>query len=192
MIRSAQVAVGTTQVTLLDAGGDGGNVLVHNAGAADIFLGGANNEIQNVTLTGGPAGGTFTLTYSGQTTSPGIPYNATPAQVQAALVALSNIADGDVRVTGSDLPSGIATVEFMGVNAGKDVAEMTGSGASLTGGSSPGVSIATIRGGGVTATSGFKVANGATSPEFHVAGGDRLVAITSAATATAHVLILEN
>ncbi len=44
------------------------------------------------------SGGTFTLSYNGQTTSP-ITYNATAAQVQSALEALSNIAAGDVVVT---------------------------------------------------------------------------------------------
>jgi hypothetical protein len=34
------------------------------------------NEIQQVAITGGPTGGTFTLTYSGQTTG-AIAYNAT-------------------------------------------------------------------------------------------------------------------
>ena len=42
--------------------------------------------------------GTFTLTYSGQTTS-AIDYDASAATVQAALEALSNIAVSDVTVT---------------------------------------------------------------------------------------------
>ena len=45
------------------------------------------------------SGGTFTLTYSGQTTA-GISPNATGAQVQTALEALSNLAPGDVLVYG--------------------------------------------------------------------------------------------
>ena len=43
-------------------------------------------------------GGTFTLTYNGQTTA-AIAYNATAAQVQSALEALNNVAPGDVVVT---------------------------------------------------------------------------------------------
>lgn len=54
---------------------------------------GGTNEVQSVTITGGPTGGTFTLTYSGQTTG-AIAYNATAAAVQAALGALSNIGTG--------------------------------------------------------------------------------------------------
>ncbi len=55
------------------------------------------NEQQQVS-TGGATGGTFTLTFSGQTTT-ALAYNATAAQVQAALEALSNIAPGDVYVS---------------------------------------------------------------------------------------------
>ena len=51
-------------------------------------------------LTGSPTGGTYTITYGGQTTTP-ISATATPAQVQAALQALSSIGAGNVTVTGS-------------------------------------------------------------------------------------------
>lgn len=44
---------------------------------------------QTVTIDGAPTGGTFTLTYKGQTTS-ALPYNASAAQVQTALNALNN------------------------------------------------------------------------------------------------------
>ncbi|MFW3477497.1 hypothetical protein [Streptomyces microflavus] len=49
------------------------------------------NEVQTLTVTGGPTGGTFTITWSGQTTA-AIAYNATAAVVQTALEALSNVA----------------------------------------------------------------------------------------------------
>lgn len=94
--------------------------------------GSAVNEQQTVTLTGTPTGGTFTLTYSGQTTS-AIAYDASAATVDAALEALSNIDPGDVTVTGS--AGGPWTVEFTGALAGTNVDAMTASGASLTGGS---------------------------------------------------------
>jgi hypothetical protein len=61
------------------------------------------NEAQTVTITGTPTGGTFTLTYSGQTTA-AIAYNANAAAVQSALEALSNLAPGDVTVTGGPGP----------------------------------------------------------------------------------------
>lgn len=53
------------------------------------------DEVQTVTINGAPTGGTFTLTFSGQTTA-AIPFNATALQVQAALLALSTIGTGGV------------------------------------------------------------------------------------------------
>jgi hypothetical protein len=97
------------------------------------------NEVQSVTITGVPTGGTFTLTYSGQTTG-AIAYNATAAAVATALKALSNIGDNDVAVTGA--AGGPYTVSFMGALAEADIAAMTAT-ASLTGGTTPGVTIAT-------------------------------------------------
>ena len=54
------------------------------------------NETQTVRVTNA-TGGTFTLTFDGQTTAP-IAFNATAAAIQAALEALSNIEPGDVVV----------------------------------------------------------------------------------------------
>ena len=90
----------------------------------------AVDEVQLVTITSSPSGGTFTLTYSGQTTS-AIAYNASAATVDAALEALSNIGAGDVVVTGS--AGGPWTVTFATALAATNVAQMTGNGASLTG-----------------------------------------------------------
>lgn len=103
---------------------------------------GGTQEVQRVTITGAPAGGTFTLTYSGQTTA-GIAWNAVAADVQAALIALSNLAPGDVTVTGGPAPASFFTVTFGGTLAYTDVAALTASAASLTGGTSPAVTITT-------------------------------------------------
>ncbi|WHT21016.1 hypothetical protein N8J89_08095 [Crossiella sp. CA-258035] len=108
---------------------------------------GQTNEVQSVTITGSPTGGTFTLTWSGQTTA-AIPYNATAAQVQSALQALSNVGDNDVTVTGGPGPGSAFAVTFKGVLGGTDVAAMTASGAGLTGGTTPGVTIGTTTAGG--------------------------------------------
>ena len=43
-------------------------------------------------------GGTFTLTFNGQTTAP-LAFNATAAQIEAALEALSNIGAGNIQAT---------------------------------------------------------------------------------------------
>jgi hypothetical protein len=109
------------------------------------------NEIQTVSITGSapPTGGTFTLTYSGQTTA-GIAYNANAAAVQSALEALSNIAPGEVAVTGGPGPSTAWIVEFSGGTLDlTDVVLMTGSAASLTGGTGNAMSIAETQKGGV-------------------------------------------
>jgi len=105
----------------------------------------AGNEIQRVTITGSPTGGTFTITYAAQTTT-GIARNATAATVQAALEALSNIAPGDVLVTGGPGPDIPYTVEFMGTLGHADLAQMTAT-SSLTGGTTPAVAVTTVAGG---------------------------------------------
>lgn len=87
------------------------------------------NEVQTITISA--TGGTFTVTYSGQTTA-AIAWNATSAAVQAALEALSNIAVGDVSVTGAD--GGPYSIEFVGTLGMQDVATMTTNAGSLTGG----------------------------------------------------------
>lgn len=106
---------------------------------------GGQDEIQKVAITGAPTGGTFTLTFGGQTTGT-IAHNASAATLQAALEALSNTTPGDVAVAGS-LPSGIF-VTFKGAHAATDVGQMTANGAGLTGGTSPAVAISTWRPGG--------------------------------------------
>lgn len=102
------------------------------------------NEVQSVDLTnnGGinPTGGTYTLTFDGQTTG-AIAYDANAAAITSALEALSNIAAGEVTVTGTLI--GGFTVEFVNGLSETDVAEMTANGASLTG--SP-VDIVTLAG----------------------------------------------
>jgi DNA-binding beta-propeller fold protein YncE len=85
------------------------------------------NERQTVTVVAD--GGTFTLTFIGQTTGD-IAFDATAAAVQAALEGLSTLAAGDVTVTGG---AGEWTVEFTGRRANTDVAQMTGDPANLTG-----------------------------------------------------------
>lgn len=104
------------------------------------------NEIQTITITGSPTGGTFTLSFEGQTTNP-LAFDASASEVDAELELLSNIAIGDVTATGASLPAGTITVEFTGALANKNVGEMTGDGGLLTGGQSPAVVIKTTQGG---------------------------------------------
>lgn len=159
---------------------------VLNKGASSAFLGGESNDIQVVALTGGPTGGTFTLTLDAEETD-AIDFDATASDVQSALEGLLGIQPGDVSVSGPDLPVGFIRVEFIGSYAGEDVAEMTADGGNLTGGSSAGVSVATIQEGGVSSTTGFELVKDA-SVDFDLAPGDRLVGV-STGTAVCHVLL---
>jgi len=86
------------------------------------------NEQQTVTVVA--TGGTFTLTFTGQTTA-AIAFDATAASVQAALESLSNLEPGDVVVSGD--AGGPWTVDFAGTRADTDVAQMTGNATNLTG-----------------------------------------------------------
>jgi len=93
--------------------------------------GGGNNEIQDVDLDGA-VGGTFDLTLdvggvSGAETFT-IAYNASAAAVQAALEGHTDVASGEIIVTGSP---GSWTVEFVGALANTDIDEMTIDGTSL-------------------------------------------------------------
>lgn len=77
----------------------------------------AKNNKQLIVLPGVPTGGTFTLTYFGQTTG-AIAYNAAAATVQTDLVGLSTIGTGNVSVSGS--AGGPWTVEWIGDFVGRD------------------------------------------------------------------------
>ena len=101
------------------------------------------NEIQQIAITGSPTGGTFTLTYSGQTTAP-IVYNASAGVIEDALEGLSNIGTDDVLVGGS-FPTW--TVTFRGALGHTNVTQMTATG-SFTGGTTPAIAITTTQAGG--------------------------------------------
>jgi hypothetical protein len=108
-----------------------------------IKLTGADvNEVQTLTLTGTPTGGTFTLTFKGVSTGP-IAFNATAAAVQAALEGLSTIGTGGVVVAGgTPLPAGPLTITFSGTNtSASNQPLITGNPALLTGGATPTVSV---------------------------------------------------
>lgn len=104
------------------------------------------SEVQQVAITGSPTGGSFTLTYDGQTTA-AIAWNAIAAAVQSALEALSNVVPGDVVCTGGPLPGTPVVVTFGGQYAGQDVVQMTAT-PSFTGGTSPAVAVTTTTPGG--------------------------------------------
>jgi hypothetical protein len=130
-----RVASGQTFVSALDAvnptKGAGG------AGVGYTETGLGTNEVQRLTIANA-TGGTYTLTFSGQTTS-ALAYNANAAAIQTALIALSNLATGDVTVSGS----GPYTISFAGEYSYEDVPAIVAAGDNLTG-SSPTATITTI------------------------------------------------
>jgi hypothetical protein len=107
------------------------------------------DEVQSVSITGTPTGGTFTLTFNAVTTA-AIPYNATATQVQTALNAISTIGGathGSVVCTGGPLPGTPVAVAFGGDLAQTNVAAMTANSAGLTGGTTPTASVSTTTAG---------------------------------------------
>jgi len=80
----------------------------------------AVSEVQKLATTTGATGGTFTLTYDGHTTDP-ISYDATTAQIQAALEALPNVSAGDIIVTGDKLTVNGGVTRFTFLNTLGDV-----------------------------------------------------------------------
>lgn len=114
-------------------------ILTHTGKAKASPIG--TNEVQSVSVTNA-TGGTFTLTFAGQTTAP-IAHNANAATVEAALEALSNLAPADVACAGGALGAAPVTVTFGGAYEAENVAQMTADGSSLTGGGSQAVAVTT-------------------------------------------------
>lgn len=125
-----------TTLTLLQDGDNLYEAGIDGPGFASIAaaLGFGADTAYVVTISGTPTGGTWTYTIGGQTTA-GIPYNATSTAVRSAIEALSNVGAGNVLVTGS--AGGPWTITLSGVSGVPTV-----SGAGLTGGTSPTVTIA--------------------------------------------------
>ena len=133
----------------------------------DVVAGGEHNtgasEQQSVTLAATVTGGSFTLRWPAFDATAAIPFNASAAQVQSALEALSTIGAGNVGVTspnpgGGSAPGGPYTVTFQGAFSGNDAAQMTAVNTGLTGSPNT-VTIATTVPGG-----GLEVCQAASSP----------------------------
>lgn len=95
------------------------------------------NEVQTLTITGTPTGGTWTATFNGETTDD-IAFDASAATVQAELAGLSTIKAANVLVTGS--AGGPYTVTFVGALGATDLPLIVTADA-LTGGTTPEVTV---------------------------------------------------
>ncbi len=116
----------------------------------DNFVPGVN-EMQDVSVDA--TSGSFTLTYSGQTTA-AIAFNATATTVQDRLEALSNIQVGDVICTLGPLATAAVRVEFANLLGQQDVAAMTHTD-SLSGGGAA-ATVTTVRAGSAEVTNTAK------------------------------------
>jgi hypothetical protein len=99
--------------------------------------GAAVDEVQTLTISGSPTGGTYKLTWEGDETV-ALNYNANAAAIRAALEGLPGIDPGDVVVTGS----GPYVITFGGGLADEDVGAVTVTSKALTGGSTPDAAVA--------------------------------------------------
>jgi PKD repeat protein len=114
-----------------------------NAGGYGPFNSQKTDEQQTVRVTGA-TGGTFTLTFDGQTTA-ALPFNATAAQVDAALEALSNIEADEIQTSGGPVQTANVNVFFRRGKQQSDQNQITADGAALTGGT---IATATAQQGG--------------------------------------------
>lgn len=104
---------------------DGSNLGVWTSDVSETRTGsGPINEIQKVTIAGAN-GGTFTLTYEGETTTD-IVWSASIAEVEAALEALSTIGSGNVSVA-----AGSYVVTFISALGNTNLNQMTANGTNL-------------------------------------------------------------
>ncbi|ALJ20378.1 phage tail tube protein [Microbacterium sp. No. 7] len=125
---TAPVTLPVTLATFPDVNGNNIYIFTDNG----VFAATATKTGWAVTVTGAPTGGTYSLAINGTPTA-GIAHNAAAAAVAAALNALSGVT-GISGITASG--SAPITVTFPSAVA------LTGNGAGLTGGTSPGVTVA--------------------------------------------------
>lgn len=120
----------------------GDRVYINDQTNALTLQGGAGtgtNEVQVVTISGSPTGGSITLTFRGETTA-AIAYNASAATVLSRLEALDSIEAGDFAVTGSNGGPWTITAQAGGQYGGEDVPAFTHTD-SLTGGTTPAAAV---------------------------------------------------
>lgn len=97
------------------------------------------NEVQTISLTGSPTGGSFTLSFQGVNTTD-LPYNVNAETLQGELESLVSIGANNVQVSGSS--GGSWAVEFTGAWQQSDVQGLlVGNGINLTGGTNAAVEV---------------------------------------------------
>ena len=134
------------------------------------YASGALNESQGVSFTGSPTGGTFTLTFNGETTAP-ISYSTNnttrTTNIRNALSVLPKIGGaGQIFVTNT---GALTTATFNGALAQTDFPTMTCNSSGLTGGSSPTCNVSMRTNGGPVAVNRITPTGSVT--QFPLSGG---------------------
>lgn len=118
----------------------------------DTSFGGcpSQNAIHDITLFGSPTGGTFDidLTVNGSEETLTFNYDDTAAEVETELETHTEIASGDVDVTGGPFPNATIRIEFVSNLAETAIALPLADWGSITGGSGVGVICAAAQLGG--------------------------------------------
>jgi len=91
------------------------------------------NEVQSITKDGTVSGGTFTVSFGGDTT-PAIAYDATAGEIELNLETLDSIPQGECTVAGGPISTDPVTLTFSGTLGKQNLAEITVASGSLTGG----------------------------------------------------------
>jgi hypothetical protein len=124
------------------------------------------NDVQTLTVTGTPTGGTITVSFTdpitGAATTFSLAFNSSTASSQTAIRAA--IGNSDVAVTGGTLPGSTNIFTFSGRYAGLPVPPMTVATNALTGGTSPAASFAHTTTGRSAGTYGAYTDGGTTDP----------------------------
>jgi hypothetical protein len=98
-------------------------------------------EVQTLSVSGTPTGGTFRLSFKGVSTA-NIAYNATSAAIDAALEALPTVGSGNLTCTGGPLPATPVVITFAGTLAATNQPLITVNTPSFTGGTTPVATVA--------------------------------------------------
>jgi PKD repeat protein len=117
-----------------------------NAGGYGPFNDQLTDEQQVIRVTNA-TGGTYTLTFNGQTTAP-LAFNATNAQVDAALEALSSLGPNQVQMSGGPANTANANVFFRRAKQQSNQPQITIDGSGLTGATAPTATATTQQEGG--------------------------------------------
>ncbi|MDB5856869.1 MAG: Hemolysin-type calcium-binding region, partial [Ramlibacter sp.] len=149
-------------------GGDGFDTVVESGDSrftlsgttttATLDMGEGASEVVMISLTGETTtGGTFTLTFDGQTTR-AIAFDATSPTLKSALLELSNIGDEDISVS-RPVAGGPWYVTFRGPAAGLSVEDLSASGTALVGGGSITVTVTTQGAAATNSLAGIEAAH---------------------------------